>query len=288
MFTISNEFLLPVVVLGAADPEMNAIEVALRYLNVSFYYAGANGVRVHPGNAYAATFAIHPEVDGLHGIRVDALFVECEIAGFARINVADHHRPGDYGFGRNPADFWDASSIGQVYNFLKEWGDAHPSLGWSTMVLNDAFGGDRFNIAASDHCPAHAFAGMCPGIDVDYLRRMRARNSASFNKMEPDQWLQAVEAACRILEGLPRVATPAGDYAVAVEEVPFLNHAQLFTNIPVEYRMNGTPRDPRNKVGLLGGTNSELVRYWMDAKASELDGIYGDPSRGYAGGYVKA
>lgn len=82
--------------------------------------------------------------------------------------------------------------------------------------------------------------------------------------------------------------TISTSYLLPVEEVPFLNHAQLFTNIPVEYRMNGTPRDPRNKVGLLGGTNSELVRYWMDAKTSELDGIYGDPSRGYAGGYVKA
>ena len=282
MFTISNDFLLPTAVLGAADPEMVCIENALRILNVPFCFAVVDGVRVHGGNAYS------PAVTVNQGIREDALFVECAVAGCKRINVADHHRPGDYGYGRDPSEFWEASSIGQVHRFLTEWSAAHPSLGWTTEVLDAAFGENRYVVAASDHCPGAAFAGKCPGVSYEALFTFRATNSAAFNGMTPDEWAAQVVVAIAALQAAPRVETPHGFYVVIEERINLLNHAQLIGSVPMQYRMDGTDRDPRTKVGLMVGDNPALVRHWMESMQGQLVDIYGDPMRGYAGGYLPA
>ena len=292
-FAISTEFMLPSVVLGAADPEMNAIQTALARLGVPFCFAlgkdaQGNIGRVHPGNAYKACDVGAVTDDGrvmLEGVRSDTLYVECEVQGCTRVNVADHHRPGDPGYGRGPAEYWEASSIGQVYAFLQAWGKVHLVLGWDQETLDRAFGPERFLVAASDHCPSHAFAGRCPGIDVGAMRAMRRRNAANFQKKDLVSFNAEVDAACAALLACPAVETPAGTYRVSVADIPQLNHAQLELGMAVQYRTAGTPRDPRVKVGLLGG-EADLVRLWMASKAAELVGIYGDPERGYAGGYL--
>jgi hypothetical protein len=193
--------------------------------------------------------------------------------------VVDHHRPGDAGYGASPERFWEASSIGQMYRLLTRgyWVDVE--------VANAAFGEERLLIAASDHCPGHAFQGRCPGVDVAALKAMRARNSASFNKMEPDVWLATVEASIAKLRSFPRGSLAGHTYAIASEDIELGNHAQLIAGIPMQYIMAGTARDPRTKVGLLGG-EPELIAAWMEFKAGSLVDIYGDPARGYCGGYL--
>lgn len=292
-FAISTEFLLPSVVLGAGDPEMNTIQTALARLGVPFCFAlgkdaQGNVGRVHPGNAYKACDVGAVTDDGrvmLEGVRSDTLYVECEVQGCTRVNVADHHRPGDAGYGVEPAGYWQASSIGQVYSFLQAWGRVHLVLGWDQETLDRAFGPERFLVAASDHCPGHAFQGKCPGIDVSALRDMRRRNAASFQKKDLASFNAEVDAAVAALQALPEVVTSAGTYRVSVADIPQLNHAQLELGVPVEYRMAGNARDPRTKVGLLGGEPA-LIKLWMASKAAELVSIYGDPERGYAGGYL--
>jgi hypothetical protein len=125
-------------VLGAPDPEMEAIERLLRDFGVKFAFAAVLGrdgkpTRVTPREAYAPTHVI---VDGA-GVEVDALlrgrldehmvFVECDLPGApagapAGVLRMDHHRPGDPGYGLGPVEFLRASSIGQVITWLAKQG----------------------------------------------------------------------------------------------------------------------------------------------------------------------
>lgn len=267
-----------VVVLGAGDPEMAAISSACAKLGIrTLQAATADGVACRPGNSYTAD----GYVEG--GVYADdyVISVENSVVGLTPNFCADHHNPGDRGYGRPPAEFWSASSIGQVYQHLLEGGIP-------AMKLVEAFGEERYLVAASDHCPSHAFMGRCPGIDIAALKAMRARNSASFNKMTEVEWLAVVDAAIEQLRQLPVATVGGGEYRVATMDIPLLNHAQLIAGIPVQYVMSGNARDPRTKVGLLGG-EPEMISAWMDEKRNDgLVAIYGDPARGYAGGYLPA
>jgi len=111
------------VVLGAADPEMNAIEKLVRAAGLRVEYAMADGRRVHPGNAYRAANAARArevwlvECDVPREPPADSeLYDSDEAALFAErtFRVLDHHRPGDPGFGAGPDEFLHASSLGQV------------------------------------------------------------------------------------------------------------------------------------------------------------------------------
>src|SRR5690606_18888639 len=93
-------------------------ESLLQQAGVAYAYAfGADGQRVHPGNAYQAIGGITPT-----GVAVDLSSVthtvECAIAGVTGAIIIDHHRPGDPGYGRPPAEYWQASSLGQVFHAL--------------------------------------------------------------------------------------------------------------------------------------------------------------------------
>lgn len=303
-----------VFVLGASDPEMAACEAAIRAVGEAYgvepyiLYAAFIGkdsdvpVRCHGGVAYKATHlldgdeVISPsDVDGLCGYADvvpwcdqdgwQPVWLECEVAGGDRrsihATVLDHHREGDPGYGATPDKFWEASTIGQLWRWLI-------AGGCDPVIADRAFGGiDRAKlVAASDHCPGHAFLGLCPGVDVEALKRFRAANSAAFNQMEPEVWLQTVEANIEKLKGFPTATLAGTTYAIAQEDLELGNHAQLISGIPMEYTMGGSPRDPRVKVGLLGGIDPEFVRAWMESKAGVLVDIYGDPARGYAGGYL--
>jgi hypothetical protein len=267
-----------VVVLGAGDPEMAAIAAACGKLGIRMLQAAVDGVACHPGNAYKC----NGFVDG--GVLADdyGISVECAVSGLVPDFCADHHREGDRGYGRPPSAYWEASSIGQVYQHLADGGIP-------ATMLSDAFGPERYLVAASDHCPSHAFQGRCPGIDIAELKAMRARNSASFNKMSEAEWLSVVDSAIEQLRQLPVAVAGGGEYRVSTEDIPLLNHAQLIAGIPVQYIMAGNARDPRCKVGLLGGEPS-MISAWMAEKVAsgELVDVYGDPHRGYAGGYLPA
>lgn len=123
-------------VLGAPDPEMEAIERLLRSANVGLvgYAVGADGKRVTPAGAYALGNVVaipHPETGELQPLGVSAvpivLMVECSALVMATSVVRiDHHRPLDPGFGRPPAEFLPASSLGQVIAHLAETGYNFP------------------------------------------------------------------------------------------------------------------------------------------------------------------
>src|SRR5690606_38920003 len=111
-------------VLGAPDPEMAAIESLLRECGERVEYAlDDRGERVTPATAYRCPPLKVPAGSTVYAVECIATLPK----GWARI---DHHRPGDPGYGRPPAEFLSASSIGQVIAELARLGKLPVGIGY--------------------------------------------------------------------------------------------------------------------------------------------------------------
>jgi hypothetical protein len=139
-------------ILGAPDPEMEAIEQILREVGervayMQTYSPGKGGwVRVDSGNAYGPN-VIALGVESLCPRTV--YLVECGISQStlecAYVTI-DHHRPGDPGYGRLSSEFLPASSLGQVIAELARLGRlprpiGTPQDGVSSSIYDDAITG---------------------------------------------------------------------------------------------------------------------------------------------------
>jgi len=124
-------------VLGAADPEMAAIERLLREAGLRVIHAlGPDGARVRPADAYRVAALSEPIPAGATVYRV-----ECDGPAIPTDAVViDHHRPGDPGYGRPPAEFMATSSIGQVVQILASQ-DRIPR-DWEYAATGSSFGED--------------------------------------------------------------------------------------------------------------------------------------------------
>ena len=205
------------------------------------------------------------------------------LGGAAEVVAVDHHRPGDPGYGRPPAEFLAASSLGQVLALLGR--DATPE--------------DKI-AAAADHCLTAAYAGACPGVDPAALAEWRDASRAVFQR-RPVAEVRADREAAELLlrRAAGRVVLAPGVQVVDLRPlgfVPELAEAAARLGVAVLYRL--VPTDPggdrsgRVKVGILGageGTPAGMAPIeaflggW--AAGEGLVGLYGDPARGYAGGY---
>lgn len=126
-------------VLGSADAEMAAIEAALKEGKIPYAYGTSGGTRVRPGQRADGTSA--PIPDGAEVVAV-------EVAGPWGSPQVDHHE-GHPLASAPPSEYWEASSIGQVFR-----------------LLNIIPTPSDLATAAADHCLAAAFAGQCPGVDL--------------------------------------------------------------------------------------------------------------------------
>lgn len=309
--------------LGAPDPEMQAIEKLLRECGETVHYAEIDGRRVHPGNAYRVEA---PELPlGVTGYAVEC--VDQLAKGWVRI---DHHRPGDPGYGRPPEYFLSASSLGQVIAILEppafaqlwpsSWefipgrhtGLASCSLGqlgrfqvrgngspleWGITTTRGPLRALHVAVlpmelvftAAADHCLAGAYRGECPGVRPGTLMEWRAEVRAKFQRRSKAEVLADIEAARDALR-----------LAKKTELAPWIFVADLrgkqIPELPEAAAREGRcflstvrDRDGREKVGCMGGTPDQ-IRAFMESWAPEqgLTDIYGDPARGFAGGYLPA
>lgn len=318
-------------ILGASDPEMEAIEALLRECGEQVVYAQHQGHRVDAGSAYRCD----PVPDGTH-------WVECESPGQVRGVVIDHHRPGDPGYGRPPAEFLPASSVGQVIaalaatpysergpmgHWVSAWLRASPGRGgrltfsppeWRVSVRGQVNYASWVTIptalvaaAAADHCLAAAYRGECPGVDPDALMRWRVTSRAAFQGRDPEALLADVERARAAIRSAPEVVlesradmphTDDHDRSCSVcsgcardesyardlrgRRVPELPEASAREGTCVV--ADGLPgRDGRIKVICQSGS-PEQIRAFAEiwAPAQGLTDIYGDPARGFAGGYL--
>lgn len=293
-------------VLGAGDPEMEHIEQVLREHGQNYAYAvDGLGKRVTSANMYSASGCDeHPD----YSYYAKVVFVECcyiqslatSVAMVATTVHIDHHRPGDAGYGRPPSEFLPASSIGQVLSLLAEWwglnydplpGEApkHPPgtiFGTGEWRVTSKTGvhpvpEEVLLVAAADHCLAAAYRGECPGVEPERLMRWRAESRAAFQKRSVENVLADIEKARAILK--ERFDGTLADLR-GIGTIPELPEAAARDGVP--FLAVVKERDGREKV-VLQAADKELAGRFMSGEiVSGLSGVYGDPARGFAGGYV--
>jgi hypothetical protein len=266
-----------VFILGAADPECSTIEKILIEKKIAYYYAYNNHHRVSSSTAYISNCIRSGKVELPNYYNFEdciGVFVECSVSDirsrFKQVIVVDHHRKGDPGFGKPPAEYWLGSSLGQVCNLLNVEATKELKI-----------------IAAADHCLGSAYEGLCPDISPVELLNWRVSYRANFKGIsEYDLMQRMLDAAVEI--------TNAKRVTIGSESVADFTYYQcpeecsegsLVAKLPVIYR------EYDKKVGMykykLTGAKRETIELWMQNMQSKLINIYGDPWRGFAGGYIK-
>lgn len=249
-----------VFILGAADPEMREIANVLKAAGERFAFAYKDGKRVHSGNAYDAN-----ELSWRVSPRAQVIYVECRVHGLnlRQRGIVDHHNPGDPGYDCGPEDYLRGSSLGQVLAML----------GKSPTELQRI-------ICAADHCPASAYQGKCHGVSVDAFSAWRIASKAEAKKISVEEMTARLNAQCEVLktaECINFAGIEVRWVGSCTDEMP---DASARCGVAVMYQM--VDRDGRNKAGILNAP-SHVIETWM--QECNLKDVYGNPSRGYAGGY---
>lgn len=269
--------------LGAEDPEMGRIREVICSFGQTAIDAVVDGKRVNPRTAYT----LPADWRAQHGIAPDAdvVLVECGTAlphlPGPHETVVDHHHPSQATARLGPADFWQASALGQV----------------SALVGHTPTDRDRVT-AACDHSLPAAYRGECPGVSPDAVMafRLGSLSSAPGADGNPEKVRAAVEAAREELRRAPRIqiggqdiidlrASPRpGGYCL-----PYLAGLEATMREGAAVLLSaGDAGDSREKWCLAGhcapGTIEAFLHAW--APAHGLSGIYGVPARGFAGGYL--
>jgi hypothetical protein len=284
-------------ILGASDPEMTAIERLLTEAGEEIAHAVDSSLnRVHPGNMYRGSFAkAGPETLNLvcleqQGYKIYA--VECDIPEHsATIMRIDHHRPGDPGYGLPPDQYWAASSIGQVWSALfpcgENHGDGDSSPYWDCPRCGQ--NPDYWDIdttllltAAADHCLGAAYRGVCPGVDPKALAEWRAGQRAAFQDRPVEDIVADTERAKKLI----REKANGGFADMTGSFIPELPEAACQLGIAVLAGPLDCP-DGRQKIVLQSASAEQIRSFLSDELAPELVDKYGDPARGFAGGYRK-
>ncbi|MBC8741875.1 hypothetical protein F6X40_35595 [Paraburkholderia sp. UCT31] len=248
-------------ILGAPDFEMQAIRAVIASQKLWFSHAkigGRDGRNVRSHNAYGA--------DSYQGHILPnrkVVFVECDIQRMKADVVIDHHKPGDPGFGRPPSEYLEGSSLGQVLNLLE------------IEVTHE-----QRLIAAADHCLAHAYQGRCPGVDPEELLRWRMQAKADLQRIPLDTVLGQIAYAKKVLNSAPRVVINDEEVAVVDNLCPQLKEAGAQIGLPVMFKRFD---QETQKVGI-ANASATAIQAWM--QTCGLRNVYGDPTRGYAGGYL--
>lgn len=218
-------------ILGAPDPEMEAIENLLREAGERVAHASFRGRRVTPEHAYHADGILIPRVhlpprQG-RPPRAGCVTVECEpvfLRGAVILHI-DHHRPQDPGYGVPPERFMEGSSAGQAVSALARFGARLPwqevrasgpatpgeisftrEPGWAVTAQDGktlAIPEDLVLAAAADHCLVAAYQGRCPGVDPDRLMRWRLASRARHQGRSVEDLLRDIERARSLLREAP-------------------------------------------------------------------------------------
>jgi len=192
--------------------------------------------------------------------------------------IVDHHSPGDPGYGEPPEHYWSASSLGQTWRAL---------VGLGLIKPGARLPRDYALAAASDHCPRDAYQGRCPGIDPEELMRWRIAVRAEFQGREPEDIQADVVRAMDVIQSAPELHIGAsvrvrdlrkmGWVPEAPEAALRLGTAILGAHID---RHSG-----RKKINLLAATPEQVRVFMQQWGGARLHDLYGDPARGFAGGY---
>lgn len=273
------------IIFGAPDIESEwARQIATQH-GLATATATCGGEKCNPMTAYRADGYI---VDsGTVSDEMECIIFECARTAASGLKVVarcDHHNPGDAGFGKPAGEFFEASSLGQLINFLGV----------------EATQKDRV-IAAADHCLASAYAGLCPGVTAEEVLAMRLSELMKREGVSSEEdAMKGIEEALRILKNPPATVLLGGKQVADIRglgAIPFTIEAGVMTG--TSYMAKGDKRFP-DKVNLSG--SEEVVADFLgqavmaDGKPTYPNGWavknglhqpYGDPKRGFAGAYDK-
>lgn len=253
-------------VLGARDPEMEEISRVLGAEGIGWTEATIGGRQVTSAEAYEATGV----VGVLPRALPDLVFVECDVLGLGAVDLCDHHNPGDPGYDRPAQAYLEGSSLGQVLALIGKEPTRQQRI-----------------IAAADHCLAHAYKGLCPGVDPAELADWRERSRAARFGLTHEEIQLRIRIATGALERAPRIKVGSEEVAWFPDRgiAPYeLSEASARSGVPICYltHLDPTLGRYRAKSGILNA-EADTVRAWM--AECGLEAIYGSPLRGYAGGY---
>ena len=247
-----------VFILGAADPEMEEIERVVLASGNHVRYARFQGWRVRAENAYDAD-----DLNAALPPQCERVFVECSVWGLVPHHIVDHHSPGDPGYGKPASEYLYSSSIGQVLRLL----ELEPTYA-------------QCIIAAADHCPTQAYRGECPGVNPVDLAEWRTASRAQRRGITPPEMEQAIERARESLLKAELIDFCGSQIAWVDERNGEIPEASARFGIPFMYAE--PTKDGRTKMGIMGAAPA-IIAAWM--RECGLAKVYGDPARGYAGGY---
>ncbi len=274
-----------IVIFGGEDfesAEARRVAVAAGLLTGT---ATVGGKPVSGGTAYKADGFIVDGGKSADGL-TEAIIFECSPACAGALSVVakcDHHNQGDTGYGLGANRYWEASSLGQLMTFLGLKPDDRQRL-----------------IAASDHCPAAGYAGLCPGISVEAFKAHRLIEKVAFYATQPKL---AYKATPEALEAVIARAVTALQNAALVGGVRDLRSAGMVDELPEaalrlgEAYMASLPDTDRagvptgnTKIVLGGHSTPEHVQAfmaWAGTLENRVGEPYGNPARGFAGVVVK-
>lgn len=148
--------------------------------------------------------------------------------------------------------------------------------------------------AAADHCLSSAYRGACPGVDPDELMEWRIRIRAAFQGRDAEEVLADVNAARMKIQSALKDESPKGCG----------NHQHINGDVVLDFRGQHIPELPeaaaREGIAVLAGPVGKdsppkyvllsggpaVISAFLDGEiAPELVRRYGDPQRGFAGGY---
>ena len=273
-----------IVIFGGSDTESAEARLVATAAGLTIGTATAEGKPVHAGNAYKADGYL-VDAGSAEGL-TQAIIFECNPASAGSLEViakCDHHNPGDSGYGKGADEFFQASSLGQLMTLLGQEPTERQLL-----------------IAASDHCPAAAYNGLCPGIDPEAFRTHRLAEKVVFYATQPKLAYKADPAA---LEATIVAAVTKLQAAPLVDSVRDLRTAGFTDELPEAAlrigeaymaEIDDTDRDRQptgnRKIVLGGHTTPEAVTAfmaWGNSLPNKVGAAYGNPTRGFAGVVVK-
>jgi hypothetical protein len=158
--------------------------------------------------------------------------------------------------------------------------------------------------AAADHCLRAAYRGECPGVDPKVLARFRAEARAKFQGRTVDEVMADVEATTAALRSAPEIdLTPDRPSPLYGQDCPFVPRWSIVADMRRNHHrpelvdagtiaglgyVAGPIIDPDGRRKLVCSGSPEQIdafkKYW--APSQGLIDIYGDPARGFAGGYL--
>jgi hypothetical protein len=199
-------------------------------------------------------------------------------------------RPGEYPTDLSSGDFaLGEYATGRVS--LDHRGREYPAYGEEWLVGSPSgplsIPKELVLAAAADHCLAAAYRGECPGVDPDELMAWRAASRARFQRRAVEDVLADVERARQALRHAPLLELAPGVTArdMRGQTVPELPEAAAREGVC----FIGEQRLPDGRVKIVHQCGAPYqIRAFMEqwAPAQGLTDIYGDPARGFAGGFL--